>query len=43
MIVCLGASKNQVPLIKTSEKCGYKAIATDRDSTPPGIDYALQR
>ena len=31
MIVCLGASKNQVPLIKALKKCGYRVIAIDRD------------
>jgi len=40
MIVCLGAGKNQLPLIRAAKNLGYQVIAIDRDPAAAGFSLA---
>jgi hypothetical protein len=39
-VVCLGAGKSQISLIKNSQLLGYKVLAIDRNSQAPGFDLS---
>ena len=39
-VICLGAGKSQVSLIKNAQLLGYRVLAIDRNPKAPGFDFA---